>query len=254
MKCCVLASGSKGNCTYIEENNTKILIDLGTTSLYAEKKLKDININPKEIQAILITHTHVDHISGLKVFIKKYNPKIYLTEIMHNELKDDIILKNYQYVDDDFEIEDLKIKIIKTSHDTEDSNGYIVESSSSSIVYITDTGYINHKSFKKLINKNLYILESNHDVKLLMDGSYPYNIKQRILGDRGHLSNKDAGYYLSKFIGDNTKEVILAHLSHDNNNDEIALKTVKEQLINGEIEFDNIIIAHQDYRTELIEV
>ena len=254
MKCCVLASGSKGNCTYIEYNNTKILIDLGTTSLYAEKKLKDIDVDPKDIKAIIITHTHVDHINGLKVFIKKYNPKIYLSEIMHKELKNDIILNNYEYIDGDFTIDDLKINVIKTSHDTEDSNGYIVESSDSSIVYITDTGYINQKNFKKLINKNVYIFESNHDVEMLMNGRYPYNIKQRILGDKGHLSNKDAGYYLSKLIGDNTKQVILAHLSHDNNTDEIALKTVKEELKTNEIEFDNIIIAHQEFRTDLIEV
>ena len=254
MKCCVLASGSKGNCTYIEYNNTKILIDLGTTSLYAEKKLKDIDVDPKDIKAIIITHTHVDHINGLKVFIKKYNPKIYLSEIMHKELKNDITLTNYEYIDGDFTIDDLKINVIKTSHDTEDSNGYIVESSDSSIVYITDTGYINQKNFKKLINKNVYIFESNHDVEMLMNGRYPYNIKQRILGDKGHLSNKDAGYYLSKLIGDNTKQVILAHLSHDNNTDDIALKTVKEELKTSEIEFDNIIIAHQEFRTDLIEV
>lgn len=254
MKCCVLASGSKGNCTYIEYNNTKILIDLGTTSLYAEKKLKDIDVDPTDIKAILITHTHVDHINGLKVFIKKYNPKIYLSEIMHKELKNDITLTNYEYIDGDFTIDDLKINVIKTSHDTEDSNGYIVESSDSSIVYITDTGYINQKNFKKLINKNVYIFESNHDVEMLMNGRYPYNIKQRILGDKGHLSNKDAGYYLSKLIGDNTKQVILAHLSHDNNIDEIALKTVKEELKTSQVEFDNIIIAHQEFRTDLIEV
>jgi len=254
MKCCVLASGSKGNCTYIEYNNTKILIDLGTTSLYAEKKLKDIDVDPTDIKAILITHTHVDHINGLKVFIKKYNPKIYLSEIMHKELKNDIILNNYEYIDGDFTIDDLKINVIKTSHDTEDSNGYIVESSDSSIVYVTDTGYINQKNFKKLTNKNVYIFESNHDVEMLMNGRYPYNIKQRILGDKGHLSNKDAGYYLSKLIGDNTKQVILAHLSHDNNTDDIALKTVKEELKTTQVEFDNIIIAHQEFRTDLIEI
>lgn len=254
MKCCVLASGSKGNCTYIEHNNVKILIDLGTTSLYAEKKLKDIDVDPKDINAILITHTHVDHINGLKVFIKKYNPKIYLSNIMHKELKNDIILNNYQYIDGDFTIDDLKINIIKTSHDTEDSNGYIIESSDSSIVYVTDTGYINQKNFKKLTNKNIYIFESNHDVAMLMDGRYPYNIKQRILGDKGHLSNKDSGYYLSKLIGNNTKQIILAHLSHDNNTEEIALKTVKEELELSEICFNNIIIAHQESRTELIEV
>lgn len=250
MRVCVLASGSKGNCCYIETNNTKILIDIGLNCINTERKLIEKNINPDEIEAILITHTHKDHVDGLRVFNKKHKAKAYLTEIMYKELNQE--LTNYEFISNKLEIKDLKITAIKTSHDAEDSNGYIIEDDKTSIVYITDTGYINIKNHKLLKNKTMYILESNHDVEMLMNNpNYPYHIKQRILGDKGHLSNKDSAYYLKKFIGNDTKHIILAHLSEHNNTDDLALKTLKET-----IDLDNldIKIAHQEIQTELIEV
>lgn len=250
MRVCVIASGSKGNCCYIETKQTKILIDIGLNALTTERKLKEKNIDPDEIEAILITHTHKDHVEGLRVFNKKHKAIAYLTEVMYKELNQE--LKNYKFINDELEIKDLKITAIKTSHDAEDSNGYIIENNKSSLVYITDTGYINIKNHKKLKNKTMYILESNHDIEMLMNNpNYPYHLKQRILGDKGHLSNKDSAYYLKKFIGENTKYIILAHLSEHNNTDELALKTLKET-----IDLDNldVEIAHQEIQTELIEV
>ena len=244
MKVCVIASGSKGNCCYIETKQTKILIDIGLNCITTERKLLEKNINPDEIDAILITHTHKDHVEGLRVFNKKHKAKAYLTETMYKELNQE--LKNYEFIADTLEIKDLKITSIKTSHDAEDSNGYIIEDENTSI------GYINIKNHKLLKNKTMYILESNHDVEMLMNNpNYPYHIKQRILGDKGHLSNKDSAYYLKKFLGTNTKYIILAHLSEHNNTDELALKALKET-----IEIDNIDveIAHQEIQTELIEV
>ena len=254
MKVSVLATGSKGNSTYIASSNAQILIDLGTTSLYVEKQLKSADVEPKNIEAIVLTHTHVDHINGLKVFIKKYNPTIYLTDKMYKEVVNIIPNFNYYIINGDFDIKDIHFTVFKTSHDSSDSNGYVIENNNRSLVYITDTGYINQKNHSLLKNKNLYIMESNHDIKLLMDGKYPYQIKQRILGDKGHLSNKDSSFYLSKFIGQDTKTIVLIHLSHDNNDPELALSTLKEEFKKNDILFQNILISSQSERTDMIEV
>jgi phosphoribosyl 1,2-cyclic phosphodiesterase len=251
---CVLASGSKGNVSYISSSTTQILVDLGTTSLYAEKKLKEIEVDPNKIDAVIISHTHSDHINGLKVFLKKHPVPLFLTEKMYEDLKNLFPIPNYQIIDNDFKIGDIDIEVIKTSHDASDSNGYIFSNNGKSVVYITDTGYINQKNHKKLMNKNVYLFESNHDVEMLMNGSYPYYLKQRILGDKGHLSNKDSAYYLSKFIGKDTKKIVLSHLSGENNKPDIALKTLKDTLKENDIVFDNIEIATQNDRTEVIEV
>lgn len=254
MKVCVLSSGSGGNCTYIESERSKILIDLGTSSLYVEKKLQELNINPSEIDGIFITHTHIDHIKGIKVFLKKYNTKLYLSEIVLKEIYNDIKPQNYEIIDKNIILNDFNVTMFKISHDTKDANGFIFENNGKSVVYVTDTGYINVRNHKLLSNRNLYVFESNHDVEMLMNGSYPYHLKQRILGDKGHLSNKDSAYYLSKFIGNQTKCIILAHLSKDNNTKELALSTLQESLKNNNQEISKILIAEQDKRTELIEV
>lgn len=255
MKISVLSSGSKGNSVLVATDNTKVLIDLGVTKSYAEEKLKELNVDPKEIKGILITHTHADHIQGLKVFLKKYHPKLYVNKVILGLLKEYLEDFSYElYENDTFKIDDLNIRVIKTSHDVKGSVGFIIESFGKSLVYITDTGYINNKYFDKLSNHNLYIMESNHDIKMLMDGNYPYYLKQRILSDKGHLSNKDASYYLSRFIGDNTKTIILAHLSDDNNTYDLAIKTLNEVLKNKNKKVDNILIAKQKKRTDWIEV
>lgn len=255
MKISLLASGSKGNCCFIETNVGKYLIDAGMSCAYIEKALKSIDKSADDINAVFITHTHKDHIEGLRVFVKKHNPIIYLSEKMYAELKDILKSDNFVILDNELLIDSLKVTIIKTSHDAEDSLGYIFEENGHSFVYITDTGYINIKNHDKLTNKTVYVLESNHDIDLLMNNPrYPYHLKQRILGDKGHLSNRDSSYYLSKFITSNTKCIILAHLSEHNNNPDIALKTLKATLKENEKSCKKIIIAKQKERTELIEV
>ena len=248
----VLSSGSKGNTTFIQTNNTKILIDAGNTSKYILEKLNEINVDPTTIDAILITHTHIDHVKGPPVLLKKINPCVYITQKMLKELE---YLENYSIINTDkIKIKDLDIDVIKTSHDTEDSVGYIVNNDDKSIVYITDTGYINQKYFNILSNRNVYIMESNHDIEMLNNSKYPFALRQRILSDKGHLSNYDSAKYISKFIGSKTKYVLLAHLSEENNTEELALETLDKRLKKEKIAIDNIIIAKQNQATDLINI
>lgn len=252
MKVIVLSSGSKGNTTLITTKNTKILIDCGNNCKYICEKLKTLNIKPEEIDAILITHTHVDHIKGLQVFLHKYNTKVYLTEKMQLELQ---FVENYCLIEENnFTINDIKIDIIKTSHDTSDSQGFIITNDNKSAVYITDTGYINIKYHEMLKNKELYIFESNHDIEMLNNSKYPFHLRKRILSDKGHLSNYDSAKYLSEFIGDNTKYILLAHLSEENNTCELAYETLLDRLNICNKHVDNIIVTEQDRETELIEI
>ena len=255
MKVCVLSSGSKGNSTLVITDKVKILIDLGTTTSYVEAALNNLNVDVKEISHILITHSHVDHIKGLKVFIKRYNPVILVTEDMKNVLEKELGNFRYEYYEDKKAIiGDLTVNVIKTSHDAEESIGFVLTNNNSSMVYITDTGYINQKYFKILSNNNLYVLESNHDIKMLMDGPYPYYLQQRVRGDKGHLSNKQASDYLCKFIGDNTRKIVFAHISEHNNSYEKVIETFNEELSKNDIKFDDVLIAKQNEATEVIEV
>lgn len=255
MKVCVLSSGSKGNSTLVITDKVKILIDLGTTTSYVEAVLNNLNVDVKEISHILITHSHVDHIKGLKVFIKRYNPVILVTEDMKNVLEKELGNFRYEYYEDKKAIiGDLTVNVIKTSHDAEESIGFVLTNNNSSMVYITDTGYINQKYFKILSNNNLYVLESNHDIKMLMDGPYPYYLQQRVRGDKGHLSNKQASDYLCKFIGDNTRKIVFAHISEHNNSYEKVIETFNEELSKNDMKFDDVLIAKQNEATEVIEV
>lgn len=250
MKICVLASGSKGNVTYIETEKTKSLIDIGMSCAYVEKALRDINVDPKEIERIFITHAHSDHINGLRVFLKKYNPTIYLTEKMEEEIN--FIIDNTCYINKDTIIEDLLVRPIKTSHDAADSNGYVFISNNKSLMYMTDTGYINVRNFNKLKDHDMYILESNHDIEMLMNGKYPYHLKQRILGDKGHLSNEDSAYYLSEFTTPKTKKVILAHLSENNNDPDKALEAYYQAFKKVRRKAPSVEVATQKERTEVV--
>lgn len=250
----VLASGSKGNSTLIITDRVKILIDAGKNQKYLETALNQINLSLKDIDYILITHTHADHTSALKTIVKSHKPTIVLTELMYQDLD---YLKNYENIlllTDNLELEDLVIENIKTSHDTSDSRGYIVTQGNSSVVQITDTGYLNQKYFKKLQNKTIYIFESNHNIEMLMHGRYPKWLKARVSSDVGHLSNESSAFYLTKLIGENTKEIILAHLSEENNTPELALETLNKEFAENNIKFNNIVVAKQEERTDLIEV
>ncbi len=254
MKACILASGSKGNSTYIETKKYKILLDMGKNKKYIEDSLKTIDVNPKDIDLILISHTHSDHISALDTFIKKYKTTIYMPKEMYESidyLKDYINVKIY---DDIIELDNLKIYAIKSSHDAVASRNFIIEEGNHSIVQITDTGYIKRKYFKLLQNRDAYFIESNHDIEMLEHGPYPDYLKKRVLSDEGHLSNEASGFYLAKLIGNNTKKVYLMHLSEINNTPDIALKTVRKVLDDYEVDFKDIKCADQYEISDVIEV
>lgn len=251
MKVYILGSGSKGNSTLIVGNNKKILIDVGFSYPKMKMLLEGFGVNPSDIDTILITHDHSDHIGGLSQFVKKNSVKVCANEVLAGQLlrivnEDDILI-----VDTEFDIDDFHIESFKTSHDAIGSVGYIITENDKTVVYVTDTGYINKRNLSKLVNKDLYIFESNHDVEMLMNGPYPYILKQRVLSDKGHLSNELSGTYLKELIGDKTKKIVLAHLSETNNTPEIALKTVKEIVDNKDVE---IINAFQDEPVEVGEV
>ncbi|MEG1494796.1 MAG: MBL fold metallo-hydrolase [Bacilli bacterium] len=253
MKIKVLASGSKGNCTYIEYGQTRLLIDIGISYLAIAKSLESINVVPSSISGVLITHNHKDHIKGLASFIKRTNTQVYVPEGIKEQLKDIIPLANISVIDTFSQIGDFNIELFPTSHDTPYSVGYIISCLLEKLVYITDTGYINKKLFSKLKDADIYIIESNHDESLLMDGSYPYYLKQRVIGDEGHLSNHMTAEYLSKFVGEHTKYIVLAHLSENNNTEALAYQTTKDELISVNKDRE-IILAKQYEATALIEV
>jgi len=257
MKVCVLASGSEGNSTYVETTTHKILIDLGMNVRYLKTKLEELDISLNEIDTVLISHTHKDHIGALDNFVKKYDANIYMSKIMYNELANDSVAKtsdNILFFEDDFYLDNIKIELIKTSHDTNDSRGFIISEDDKSVVYITDTGYLNQRFFNKLKNKNIYLFESNHDVEMLINGKYPKWLKDRVVGPYGHLSNKDASIYLSKIIGNDTKKIMLMHLSKENNTHECALNTIHEIFEEYNVDFDNIETAKQREKSSVIEI
>src|SRR5574344_1062715 len=170
MKVCVLASGSAGNSTYIEASNHHILIDAGISLKETKEKLLEVGSSIESIDTILVTHAHVDHTASLSKIYKRYHPTIYMTSKTYNETKPDFVKDiEYKEVMDSFMLDDVKVISFKTSHDV-DSRGYIIEYNNKSVVYITDTGYVNNKYSTMLSNRNVYVFESNHDPELLLNG------------------------------------------------------------------------------------
>ena len=252
MKIKVLASGSKGNCSLIETKSARFLIDIGITYQRLKKELEKMNLNIDDIDALLLTHAHKDHISGLKVLLKHSHFKVYTNSEMLKELPP-LDLERIETYNEKIFLNNTPITVFKTSHDAKGSVGFVIEDNKNSLVYITDTGYINKRKFKLLTNKNIYYIESNHDEKMLMDGPYPYYLKQRIISDEGHLSNHKAAKYLKDLIGIDTKYIILAHLSEHNNKEELAKEAI-EEIINT-LPYDPLIyIAKQNEALEEIEV
>lgn len=251
MKVKVLASGSKGNSTIVLCGDTMILIDVGISYTQIMRMLEEHHLSLFDFSALLITHNHSDHIRGLSTFLKKTNINIYIPEAMYPDLSKIVPRNRCVFIEDNFQINDVAIELIHTSHDTNCSVGYLIKHEEKELVYVTDTGYINRKFLQKMKNKDIYILESNHDEVMLMDGPYPRYLKERVISDRGHLSNKTASKYLESSIGNKTKYIVLAHISEKNNTKELAYQETKKVLPNENIK---LLIAKQEEETDFLEV
>ena len=246
-----IASGSKGNCTIVLCNDTNLIIDMGISYLTLKRSLEENSLSFDNFVGILITHCHKDHTSGLASLLKHTNLNVFIPEEMYESIKEYVPYDKCIFLEDKDKINDIEIELIHTSHDAPYSVGFIIEHNQRSLVYVTDTGYINRKYLNKMVDKNVYIIESNHDEIMLMDGPYPRFLKERVISDKGHLSNKTTATYLKKIIGPNTKNIILAHLSEKNNTEEKALEAMQDQ---GLDKLVKIQTARQYEESELIEV
>lgn len=251
MKVQTIASGSKGNCTIVLCNDTNLIIDMGISYLTLKNSLEENSLSFDNFNGILITHCHKDHTKGLSTLIKKTNIPVYIPEKMYDSIKEYVPYPRCIIIDDVFYINDVKINLLHTSHDAPCSVGFIIRNNDKSLVYITDTGYINRKILNNIVGKDCYIIESNHDEVMLMDGPYPRFLKERVISDKGHLSNITTAKYLKKIVGKNTKNIILAHRSETNNTEEKILEAINNVELDKNI---NIYIARQNEEGPLIEV
>lgn len=254
MKVCSLCSGSKGNCTFIDIDGTKLLIDAGMSCKYITSSLNQIGVNIAEIDYVFITHSHSDHVSSLKQVLKCSRAKFCTSKLLLRSLKDDFINEDIVFFEEVYISDNFKVKALNSSHDAIDSKNYVIESGGKKVSIITDTGYVKQKYFSDYYNSDIILMESNHDIEMLNESSYPNYLKKRIYGDDGHLSNAQAGFYLTKLIGPKTEVVLLIHLSDENNDPTLALNTVQSVLDDYSINFSNIQIAEQKVVSEVYNI
>ena len=240
-----LFSSSSGNCTYVFSEKTKLLVDIGVSAKRLTDKLNKLNIDPNEIQGILITHEHSDHIKGIKVFCKKYNIPVFASKKTWEalvSLEIDSSLKNSFEISKDFFIGDISILPFSIPHDAVEPCGFNLFCENEKVTVATDIGHINQDLLTSFENSKTILLESNHDIEMLRAGDYPYLLKQRIIGNYGHLSNISSAETIEYLIKKGTKNFILAHLSEKNNIPALALETVKSRLYTNNIDLNGISI------------
>lgn len=241
MEFCSIASGSTGNCIYIGSNSSSVLVDAGISGKKVEEGLNSFDHTAKDLKGILVTHEHSDHIKGLGVLVRKHHLPIYATPGTMEAIRStstlgklDPELLHEIHADEHFQIGDLDILPFRISHDAAEPVAYRVAHEEHTVAVCTDLGYYDDYIIEHLKGLNAVLLESNHDINMLQVGSYPYYLKQRILGDRGHLSNENAGKLLSEILNDDMNTVMLGHLSKENNYEELAYETVCAEITMGE--------------------
>lgn len=258
---CSLYSGSSGNSLFVQSENTKILVDCGVSCKKIEEALKSIEIDASSIDAILITHEHIDHVKGLSVIASKFNIPVFASNNTFDHMEkaiskiDEKNLKSFQ-VDDKFMIGDLEISPFSIPHDAVNPCGFNISINNSKLSIATDIGHMNNSILKNLEGSSFVLLESNYDVNVLKCCSYPFPLKTRISGPNGHLSNEIASKTLSYLFKNGLKSAMLGHLSKESNFPELAYQTALDELISNGIDCDSISlgIAHRDYPGKLISL
>lgn len=241
MRLCSIASGSSGNCIYVGSDTTHLLVDVGISGKRIEEGLNRLGLCGRDVNGILITHEHSDHIGGLNVIARKLNIPIYATTgtikaIIHSKYADRVDTGLFQEVraDDKFLLGDITVNAIRTSHDAAEPVAYRFRHEDKKIGVITDLGTYNDYTVENMKGMDAILIEANHDVRMLQVGPYPYYLKQRILGDHGHLSNETSGRLLSRLLQDNMQHIVLGHLSQENNLAELAYETVRLEIENSD--------------------
>ena len=252
---CSLASGSSGNALVLSCGSTHILLDAGISCLRIKKGLAQLGLSPEQLSAVLITHPHSDHVNALGTFCRQFSVPVYASlaaaETMAQQISSLLPRLRCFAAGDAFDVGDLLVQSFPTSHDAPGSVDYRIDGEDFSFGALTDTGIITAEAATILPGVDTLLLESNHDVGMVRTGPYPYHLKQRILGDRGHLSNETAAAFAAEAVARGTRQVILAHLSTDNNTPARAEAASREALMGR----GNLYIAPRDelLRLELQE-
>ena len=243
---CVLASGSRGNAIYISGGSTSILIDAGLSGIEIERRLKSKELCPEDLDAIIVSHEHTDHIQGVGVLSRRFNLPVYISSKTEkaavSQLGNVRVIKNFK-CGSTFMIKDLSIHPFSISHDAEDPSGFTVNQNGTKIGLATDLGIATSMVKEHLKGCSLLILEANHDEDMLLNGPYPWPVKQRIKSRTGHLSNEASKNLLKEVQHDRLKYVILAHLSKTNNTPQKALSEVGRAITDCHAQLD---VATQD--------
>ncbi len=241
MRLCSIASGSSGNCIYVGSEATHLLVDVGISGKRTESGLNSLGLTGKDLDGILITHEHADHINGLGVMARKYEIPIYATRGTIEAIlacgtlgKLEPSLFHEIREDEKFTLKDLTVNPMKISHDAAQPVAYRIAYGGKRVGICTDLGIYNDYTVECLKGMDAVLLEANHDVKMLQVGPYPYYLKPRILGERGHLSNENSGRLLGRILHDKLQAIVLGHLSKENNLPELAYEAVRMEITLGD--------------------
>lgn len=260
MKITTIASGSSGNCIYVGSEKRNFIFDAGISLKRIEEGLAAIDLKPSDLDGIFISHEHSDHIGGLGVLLRKYEVPVYLTEGTYDAIREKNLIGS---VPDDFfnvirkeneiSVGDMKIEAYGVSHDAAEPVVYKAREGDSSFSIITDLGTYDDALVERLSGLDAALIETNHDIRMLQVGPYPYVTKQRILGEKGHLSNEAGAELLKKIYSPKLKEVLLGHISKSNNYEELAHETVRLEMQFSHMEAD-VQIAPRSENSKTIEI